>query len=643
MASSTARQRFLLYPTPIRGSVPASRHLAICCTSLRSKLTTARPSVPVKHNDSHNPALAGWVLIISAFLLERLGFLRRFIWQNTGFGSLARISEFLDKVEPRFDPTVIPLDDTHPESAVSTEDSVLSDSASPSPSTAVIESAPVRYSVAHYRSLYASGKLTPLAVVNAVLPLIRRDTSPPGKHSTAWIDVRVDLVIEAAKASTLRYKEGRPLGPLDGVPVAIKDEYDVEGYATTLGSVLLPTDEEHVKTITDSWCVTKLKEAGAIIMGKVNMVEFGLDTSGSNPHFGTPLNPYNQQYYTGGSSSGSAYAVSAGLVPVAMGSDAGGSIRIPSSFCSVYGLKPTHNRLSYWPTVNHASSCAVQGPIAADISSLATIFEVVSQPHPSTGFPRAVTSAVESGKNDRPKVIGIPEAWFNRASPAIQELCQRVIKRLSVEKNYKIIPIEIPFVKEGQKAHALTMLTDAATAAPLDGRISPTIRILLALGRTTRATDLHLAQKLRCLLMQHLAWLWQTYPGMVIITPTTRCAGWPIRSPAELRHGVSDGDRTQETMEYVWLANYCGLPSINVPAGFIIPEGQPDQGAIAAAETPGKVPVGLMAMGEWASELALLQFASDAEDLGKGEECRPPNWVDVIELAKREMEKSKDS
>ncbi|KAI0407247.1 amidase signature domain-containing protein [Xylaria palmicola] len=622
------QKRFLLYPAPVRG-----------------------PSVPIRVNESRNPALTGWILVISAFLLERIGFLRRLIWLNTGFDSLVRISEFLEDVEPRFDPTVIPLEDAHseedahPESAAPTGISASAGSASPSlaPSlSALIDSAPVRYSVADYRSFFTSGQLTPLALANAILPLIRRDTSPPGKYSIAWISVRVDLIIEAAEASTKRYREGRPLSPLDGIPVAIKDEYDVEGYATTLGSHIVPTDEEHVKTIADSWTVAKLKEAGAIIMGKVNMVEFGMDTSGNNPNFGTPLNPYNQSYYTGGSSSGSAYAVSTGLVPIAMGSDAGGSIRIPSSFCSVYGLKPTHNRLSYLPAINHASTCAVQGPIAADVGSLAALFEVASQPHPSTGFPRMNPSPFAGSKGGRPKVIGIPEAWFNRASPPIQKLCRDIIDRLVAENGYKVVPIEIPFVREGQKAHALTMLTDAATAAPFDGRISPTIRIMLALGRTTRATDTLLAQKLRRLLMQHLSWLWHTHPGMVIVTPTTQCAGWPIRSPAELKHGVSDGDRTEECMGYVWMANFCGIPSVSVPAGFIVPEGQPDQGAIADAGTPGKVPVGLMAMGEWASESALLQFASDAEGFVKGQECRPPNWVDVIELARKEMAKDSD-
>ncbi|KAI1164440.1 amidase signature domain-containing protein [Nemania serpens] len=618
---STRQKRFLLYPTPIRG-----------------------PLVPIEDRENHNPAVSGWVLVVCAVLLERLGFLRELVWRNAGFGCLTRISEFLENVEPRYDPTVIPLDDTHPESAVSAEVPASTDSASPSQSiSTLIKSAPVRYTVAHYRSLYISGELTPLAVVNAVLPLIRRDTSPPGEYSTAWINVRVDLVVKAAKESTLRYKEGRPLGPLDGIPIAIKDEYDVEGYPTTLGSAIVPTDEEHVKTIVDSWCIEKLRETGAILMGKVNMVEFGMDTSGSNITFGTPTNPYNSRYYTGGSSSGSAYAVSAGLVPIAMGSDAGGSIRIPSSFCSVYGLKPTHNRLSYLPAVNHASTCAVQGPIAADVSSLAAVYTVVCQPHPASGFPKTIPSALTNSNSDRPRIIGIPEEWFSRASPAVQKLCRGLIERLVAEKGYTVVPINIPFVKEGQKAHALTMLTDASAAAPVDSGISPTIRILLALGRTTRATDLLLSQKLRRVLMQHLSWLWHAHPGMVIVTPTTQCAGWPIRSPAELRHGVSDGNRTQETMGYVWMANFCGAPSVSVPAGFVVPEGQPDQGTVAAAETPGKVPVGLMAMGEWASEAALLQFASDAEEMGGRDECRPPNWVDVIELARREMERSSDA
>lgn len=133
----------------------------------------------------------------------------------------------------------------------------------------------VRYSIAEYRALYLSGQLTPLAVVNSILPLIRRDVSPPGIHSTPWIDLKVDLVLKAAEESTLRYKENRSLGALDGILVAIKDEYDVEGYLTTLGSANKP-DQGPEGAKVNSWCIQKLKEAGVVIMRKANMVEYGM-------------------------------------------------------------------------------------------------------------------------------------------------------------------------------------------------------------------------------------------------------------------------------------------------------------------------------------------------------------------------------
>jgi len=210
-----------------------------------------------------------------------------------------------------------------------------------------------------------------------------------------------------------------------------------------------------------------------------------------------------------------------------------------------------------------------------------------------------------------------------------------MVSWLAAHKGYTVMPIEIPFLEEGQIAHALTILTDAAALLPDTRGLSPANRILLALGRTTPSTDFLLAQKLRRVLMQHLSWLWQNYPGMVIVTPTTSCAGWPIRSDSELKYGVNDGDKTIESMEYVWLGNFCGMPSISVPAGFVVPEGQAEEGEVAGSEVVGKVPVGLMATGEWASEEALMEFGLDAEEAGAEQECRPPNWVDVVDLARQ--------
>ena len=132
------------------------------------------------------------------------------------------------------------------------------------------------YSVADYHALYLSGELTPTAVAKAILPLIRRDVSLPVEYSVAWWDSRVDLILAAAKASTLRYKNNRPIGILDGIPTGIKDEYDVDGYRTCLGSKNDYTPEvAHGQSVT-SWCVRKLQEAGIINLGKLSMNEFGL-------------------------------------------------------------------------------------------------------------------------------------------------------------------------------------------------------------------------------------------------------------------------------------------------------------------------------------------------------------------------------
>ncbi|OAA62725.1 amidotransferase [Niveomyces insectorum RCEF 264] len=652
MDPDSRRRGYINYPEPIKG-----------------------PEVPYRNDRKSNPAIRGPVLVLCAYVMEWLGVVRQVVWHNAGFSSLRKIRRLIEDYEPSFEPTIIPLPDPATEgdgktgqtrqaaAAGTTLDLSLPASLPPPP--AAQYPATRFYTAADYHALYLAGTLTPTDVARALLPLIRRgrrrgggNDDDDGPHAAAWFETKEDLVLRAAAASTLRYRNKQPLGPLDGVPTAVKDEYDMEGYTTCLGSANDYTGGFHEDGTNTAWCVRKLEEAGCVILGKLHMVEFGLDTPGNNTVHGTPPNPYNAGYYTGGSSSGAGYAVAAGLLPFALGSDGGGSVRIPASFCSVYGFKPTHGRVSFKPGQNHCITCACLGPLAADVRTLATVYAVIGQPHPTSVFPPVAPPAVlldrgrpafpsslslslsssPSAEGTPTRVLGIPQAWFARADAAVQELCRSFIHALEKQYGYRTVPIDIPFLPEGQTAHAMTVLTDAATLLPDYHNLTKTNRILLALGRTTPSTDYLLAQKLRRMLIHHLAYLWHQHPGMLIVTPTTSCAGWPVRSASEHRWGLSDGDTTMRTMEYSWLANYCGLPSISVPAGYVVPEGAPHAGEVAGPDVPGKVPVGIMATGEWATEADLLRFGLDAETIAVQRLARPPIWVDVVEAAKAAQE-----
>ncbi|KAL8673371.1 MAG: hypothetical protein Q9224_007526, partial [Gallowayella concinna] len=320
----------------------------------------------------------------------------------------------LDDYEPRYDPTVIKLPDNTKRQ--SDEHFAIKEADVHDP-----KASQRHYSAAYYTSTYRAQKVTPTQVITGLLDQI----SAKKHHSVAFLQIIPEKVLAAAEASTARYKSGKPLGPLDGVPVAVKDELDLDGYEKSLGS---PIDFTR-KAGGTSWCVKKWEEAGAIIVGKLNMHELGLDTTNNNPTKGTPLNPYNPSYYTGGSSGGSAYAVSSGLIPIALGADGGGSIRIPSAYCGLYGLKPTHGRISISPTTNLAASCGVVGPMASNMDDLELAYSILATPDPSNPVsslfsPPSIpssssSSSSSSNNNDRKKkrYLGIYKPWLSH--PAI--------------------------------------------------------------------------------------------------------------------------------------------------------------------------------------------------------------------------------
>ncbi|RMZ78362.1 hypothetical protein DV738_g3847, partial [Chaetothyriales sp. CBS 135597] len=531
-------------------------------------------------------------------------FFQSIIWKLNKFDALKDITD-LREYEPRHDPTVIPRPLTSQTVSIAELDC-------PRPRT----SPGAYYTSGDYHALYKSGKLTPTDVAKALLPLIDRDSG--GAYSVAFLQVRDDLVLKSAEASTKRYKVGKPLSPLDGVPIAIKDEVDLTGYRKTYGSALDFTDPKD----RTAFCVAKWQEAGALIIGKTNMHELGLDTTNNNLTWGTPKNPHNAGYYTGGSSGGSAFAVASGICPIALGVDGGGSIRLPSSFCGVFGLKPSHGRVSERPDV--WNSVAVSGPIASSIDDLALAYRIMAQPDPDSRFNSAFPSPLvkKSNVTTGPKTIGIFRAWIDRSDKAVQDMFNRAVDIYVKSEAYDVVDIEIPYVVEGQKAHALSILSESRSRVTNEhlSRLTYHNQLLLNVaGDHTSAQHFLFSQRLRSLLMEHLAWLWDKYPGMLILTPTTPCAGWKIGSVADLKSpGVSDSDMSLKSMEYVYLANFVGTPAISLPMGY----------------AEGGIPVGLMAMGEWGAEEQLLAFGREGENLVGADGVRKPqgegSWVNVL-------------
>ncbi|GAB1310019.1 N-acylethanolamine amidohydrolase [Madurella fahalii] len=574
-----------------------------------------------RFEEDKNPELRGIPLVIASLLVENLQWLRKLLWANAGFGRIES-TPGLENVNWRIQPNVIALSDTNsPTSMLELHPSLQL----PQPTDL-----PGRfYSIADYHDLYKSGEVTPLQVVETLLPLIRRDVQPQSKYAVAWTHCNVEEVLAAARASTERWAAGKPLGILDGVPFGVKDDLEVKGYVSTRAMKVNKAEaffnKPEQRTI---WPAKVLEDAGAIMVGKMNQQEVGMDTNGLNPRTGTATNWYNKSYFPGGSSSGAASALSGGLVPITVGTDAGGSVRIPMAFCGVYGLKPTFNRLC-----SRSSSVCVVGPMTSTVADLTIAFRIMAQPDPEDPDQNLFAVSVPPEPSAK-KYIGICREWIDRSAPDVKEVFDKAVAHLTSQMGYETVEIKLPFLREGQIAHAATCLAEAVTDARSRVKnpskylsvLNYPNRIMVGMGQPSSAVDYLKCGQIRQVIMQHLAFLFDKYPGLLILTPTTPVAGWPIH-PGDQKYGCSNGNMTVKSMTFAWYANTSGCPAVSCPAGYVNP-----------AQGEGKLPVGLMAMGEWGAEEQLLGFAGDAErylhEVYPGGRQRPAEWADVIGMAK---------
>ena len=240
---------------------------------------------------------------------------------------------------------------------------------------------------------------------------LTRIADPAGEGKRACLTVYGDAARAAADAADARAKAGRTLGPLDGAIVSIKDLYDVAGEVTRAGSRVLA--EEGLLAKSDAPAVHRLRSAGAVIVAKTNMSEFAFSGVGANPHFGTPGNPFDRARVPGGSTSGGAVAVADGMCDIAIGTDTGGSTRIPAALCGIVGWKPSKQRVptdgafplsftldSIGPMANSVADCALADAVmageAAPVIEPASLFGLrlgIWQGMPFDGIDKTISSA----------------------------------------------------------------------------------------------------------------------------------------------------------------------------------------------------------------------------------------------------------
>ena len=272
-----------------------------------------------------------------------------------------------------------------------------------------------------------SRKLSPVEVTRAILERIER-LNP---RLNAYLTVDGEGAMQAARRAEQAVVDGAELGPLHGVPVSVKDLVCTRGLRTTFGSLL---HQEYVPD-HDAGAVERLREAGAIILGKTNTPEFGLMGTTEN-RLGEPCrNPWNPERTSGGSSGGAGSAVAAGLGPLALGTDGGGSVRIPSGFCGVFGLKPTFGRVPHHSDFGGWGTLSVTGPIARTVADAALMLDVMVGPHPEDPYavPAPRRPFRQAMKGD---LHGLRAAWsgdlgYGAVDPEVRRTAEAAARRFA--------------------------------------------------------------------------------------------------------------------------------------------------------------------------------------------------------------------
>ena len=441
-------------------------------------------------------------------------------------------------------------------------------------------------------------RVSALELATAALARIGRLNS---SHNI-FITVTAEQALGQARQADSELASGQDRGPLHGIPIALKDLFATRGVRTTGGSKIY----ENWVPQFDAAVVEKLAAAGAVMLGKLNMHELAYGITSANPHFGPVRNPWNSAHIPGGSSGGSGAAVAAEIAYAAMGSDTGGSIRIPAAFCGTVGLKPTYGRVSRYGGLPLGYSLDHMGPLTRSVRDAALVLNAIAgrDPRDPTTSRRPVVDFVpEDNCSIAGLRVGVPENYyFERLEEEVEWAVQRAIARAE-SLGARVTPVRVPDIAALNAVSRVILLAEAsATLEPFledRSRFGPDVLALFDQGRLVPATDYVNAQRLRRRMRREFDQLWREVDCLV--TPTTPNTA-PRIGDATIRLGGRDEDVRLATTRLVRGINPLGLPALSVPCG---------------VSTAG-LPIGLQIVGPAFQEAAILKIGAALEDAGVG-------------------------
>ncbi|MGI6142905.1 MAG: Asp-tRNA(Asn)/Glu-tRNA(Gln) amidotransferase subunit GatA [bacterium] len=469
--------------------------------------------------------------------------------------------------------------------------------------------------------LLAGGEVTAQEITTGFLQRLR-EVDPSVQ---AFITVTEEMALRQAREVDRRREEGEELPPLAGIPFALKDNISVRDIPTTCGSKML----ENYIPVYDATVYERLREAGAVLVGKTNMDEFAMGSSTEFSAFHITRNPWNPDRVPGGSSGGSAAAIGAGAVSFALGSDTGGSIRQPASFCGIVGMKPTYGRVSRYGVIPFACSLDQVGPLAKNVTDAALVLNVISghDQRDSTALKEKVPDYTSFLVSDVAGLkIGVPREYYAEGiEPEVGAAVWEGI-RLLEKLGASVEETSLPTTSYGLSAYYIIAVAEASSnLACFDGvrygyradagnllemytksrrALGPEVRRRIMLGTYALSAGYyeayyHKAQQVRTLIRQEFHEAFKKYD--VLITPTSPTVAFKIGTK------VNDPLAMYLSDVCTLAVNMAGLPAITIPCGF-------SQG----------LPIGMQIMGKPFAEGKLLQVAYTFEQETQFHKQFPP-------------------